>query len=87
MRRTTIRMDDAVLREAKRAALESGRSLTAFLEDAVREVLARSKQHRKRPPILLPTSGGSGLQPGVDLNNSAALLERMEENLPLEKRR
>jgi hypothetical protein len=85
--RTTIRMNDDLLREAKQAALDSNRSLTAFLEDAVREVLARRRQRRERPPILLPTFRGTGLRPGVNLDNSAELLDLMEEGLTLDQRR
>ena len=84
--RTTVRMDDALLREAKKAALESGRSLTAFLEDAVREVLARRRRTR-RPPVLEPVTGSGGLQPGVDLDDSRALRALLDEGLPLDKRR
>jgi hypothetical protein len=29
-------------------------------------------------PVELPTFGGDGVQPGVDLNDSAALLDLME---------
>jgi hypothetical protein len=32
------------------------------------------------PPIELLTVSGNGLQPGVDLDNSAALLDLMEES-------
>ena len=73
--RTTIRLPDDLLAEAKKAALESHRSLTALIEDALREVLARRAQKAATRPVTLTTCGGTGLQPGVDLNNSADLLE------------
>ncbi len=76
--RTTIRIDDDLHREAKRLALEPDRTLTAFIEDALREVLAHRNQRAKRQPVRLPTFGGEGLQPGVDLDASAALLDLME---------
>ncbi len=76
--RTTIRIDDDLLRETKRLALETDRTLTAVIEDALREVVARRTQRGKRRPVRLPTFGGEGLQPGVDLNDSAALLDLME---------
>jgi hypothetical protein len=76
--RTTIRLDDDLLRAAKRLAVESGRTLTAVIEDALRQALARSD----KPPssrVKLPVSqSGSKLRPGVDLDNSAALLDLME---------
>ena len=71
--RTTIRLDDELLREAKAYAASTDRTLTRLIEDALREALARRKQSAKRVRVELPTSGGGGLQPGVDLDNSAAL--------------
>ena len=76
--RTTIRLDDALLAEAKKVAAETGRTLTAVIEDALREVLARRRPARLRTRVKFSTFGGKGLHPGVDLDNSAALLERME---------
>ncbi len=76
--RTTIRMDDQLLTEAKRLALESGRTLTAVIEDAVREVVARRKEAPKVKKTRLITDGGRGLRPGVCLDNNAALLDIME---------
>jgi hypothetical protein len=76
--RTTIRLDDALLQEAKRAAADSGKTLTALIEESVRERLARRRSGRKRRRIRLPSFKGSGVRPGVDLNDSAALLDLME---------
>jgi len=76
--RTTVRLDDELLAQAKQLALETGRTLTAVIEDALREVLARRHTTSKRPRVQLPTFGGQGLQPGVDLDRSASLLDLME---------
>lgn len=75
--RTTIRLNDQLLREAKRAAADSGRTLTALIEEALRERLARRKAAPPRDWIHLPTHPG-GFAPGVDIDNSAALLDLME---------
>jgi hypothetical protein len=76
--RTTVRLDDEVLAQAKQAAARSGRTLTAVIEDALRESFARSAAGAEvaRPP--LPTFGGRGLQPGIDLDDTAALIDAME---------
>lgn len=76
--RTTIRLDDNLLARAKRAALERGTTLTALVEDALRRALAPepTQLERRRP---LPTFRGDGLQPGVDLDDTAALLDLMDE--------
>jgi Arc/MetJ family transcription regulator len=76
--RTTIRIDDALLAEAKRLAARTGRSLTAVVEDALREVVSRQEGAARRAPVHLTTVGGQGALPGVDLDDSAALLELME---------
>jgi len=38
-----VRLDDALLTEAKKWAADHGRSLTAVIEDALRETLSRKK--------------------------------------------
>ena len=76
--RTTIRLDDRLLTEAKIYAAESGRTLTALLEDALRESLARRRQAGAREPVRLKTVKGNGLHDGVDLDDSASLLDLME---------
>ena len=76
--RTTIRLDDALLDKAKRAALERGTTLTAVIEDALRRALAASPAP-SREPVSLPTFRGDGLRPGVDLDDTAALLDVMDE--------
>ena len=76
--RTTIRIDEALLREARQLAAQSGKSLAAVIEDALRESLARQRRASKREPVRLITAGGSGLRPGVDLDDSASLLDVME---------
>lgn len=76
--RTTIRLDDALLRQAKKVAAETGRTLTSVIEDALRESLARRGKPKRRR-VRLRTFKGKGLQPGVDLDDSAALLDLMED--------
>ncbi len=76
--RRTIRIDEALLQEAKHLAVRTGRSLTAVIEDALREALARQREAGPRQPVRLVTVGGYGLRPGVDLNDSASLLGPME---------
>lgn len=86
--RTTVRLDERLLREAKALAAQERRTLTAVIDDALRQFLARRSAPRgKRPPVKLITFGEGGLRPGVDLDDTAALIELMEEDLPLDKRR
>ena len=75
--RTTVRIDENLLAEAKKHAAETGRTLTALMEDALRETLARRSSGGKRKPVKLKTVKGSGVLPGIDLDDSAALLDAM----------
>ncbi len=76
--RTTIRLDPHLLRDAKKHAASTHRTLTSVIEDALREVLARTRT--SRPEIELPVSPHrGGLMPGIDLTNSAALMDVLDE--------
>jgi hypothetical protein len=76
--RTTVRLDDHLLRRAKAAAAESGQTLTDLIEDALQEKLTRRRVGPRRKPVRLPTYRGQGLRPGVDLDDSASLLDLMD---------
>ncbi len=78
--RTTVRLDDHLLAEAKQLAARTGRTLTAVIEDALRQALVNSNRTKKSTPVKLPTFRGDGLQPGVDLDDTASLLDLMEES-------
>lgn len=77
--RTTIRLDDRLLADTKKLAADSGRTLTAVIEDALREVVGRRRKARPAARPKFTTFRGKGLCAGVDLDNSAALLELMEQ--------
>ncbi|MBS1869206.1 MAG: type II toxin-antitoxin system VapB family antitoxin [Actinobacteria bacterium] len=87
--RTTLNLDDDLLRAAKRLAAERGTTLTALMEDALRIVVRRTSEPKPRKRRKLPTSGtpGAGFPPGVNLDSNAAMLELMDEGLPLDKLR
>lgn len=85
--RTTVRLDDRLLREAKAVAAQERRTLAAVIDDALRQFLARRSAPRKRVPAKLITFGSGGLQPGVDLDDTAALIDLIEAGEPLDKRR
>jgi hypothetical protein len=69
------------LAEAKQVAARTGRSLTAVVEDALRESLHRRHPTARRA-VDLSVFGEGGVQPGVDLDDSAALLDLMEQHDP-----
>lgn len=75
--RTTLDLDDDLLRAVKQRAAETGRTITSLVESALRELLRLESE----PPTgyrLQWTIVEGGAQPGVDLTDRDALLERME---------
>ena len=58
-------VDDRLLKQAKLAALRSGRTVSDLGDDGLRLLLNRTKA--ADPSVQLPVFGGSGLRPGVDL--------------------
>ncbi len=51
--------------------------MTSIIEDAIRRALVPEKP-APRKKIRLTTVGGKGVRPGVDLDDSASLLDLME---------
>ena len=78
--RTTIRLDETLLRRAKSMAAASGRSLNDFIADAVRAAVTPRTSRSSAP--TLPVFKGGHLLPGVDLDDSASLLDLMDRPYP-----
>ena len=78
--RTTIQLDDQLLLEAKQHAAQTGRTLKAVIEDALREALARTEATRPPTSVPLQTFKGRGVQPGIDLDDTSSLLDLMERD-------
>ena len=77
--RTTLQINDHLYHLAKKIAAESHRTLTSVIEDALQETFAHPKGHiSKGSSVKLPTFKGKGLYPGIDLDDTNALLEAME---------
>ena len=76
--RTTIRLDDQLLEMTKQYALTHGKTFTAIVEDALREKIMSSPAVIKQSSIKLITVSGKGVNPGIDLDDSASLLDIME---------
>ena len=76
--RTTIRFEEQLLVQAKKLAADRGITLTALVEDTLRETLNRRKPTPRRPKVRLTTAGRGGIRQNVDLDDSAGLVEIME---------
>ena len=74
-----MRLDDALLDQARREAAHRRETLTALIEQGLRLVLAQSRSPRRGKRIALPVCrAGGGTLPGIDLNDSSSLLDAME---------
>lgn len=75
--RTTLNIDDGVMRDLKRRAAETGRSLTSLVEEAIRSLLDRQTQpepdYRLRWMIV-----EGGARPGINLSDRDALIDLMD---------
>ena len=78
-----IRIDPALHLEAKRYALERGTTFSALLREALEEKLGLEKAAQ---PSTIPIAKDS-LQPGVNLGDDDATLERTEEGFGLDSQR
>ena len=76
--RTTIHIDEKLLTQAKKLAAERGITLTALLEDALRETVHRHKPAARRSKVRFTTAGRGGVHRNVDLDDTESLLNLME---------
>ena len=72
--RTTITLDDQLLRAAKRVAAERGVTLSEVVQDALRAQLA-ARPERAARRFKLITFRGQGPRAGIDLDRSSELIE------------
>ena len=75
--RTTLDLEDALVRKAKGRATETGTTLTAVIEEALRQYLAPAPPAGKPFRLKLLTKKGRPV-PGVNLADRDSLYERME---------
>jgi hypothetical protein len=72
--KTTLVIDDGTFKRLKRAAAQQGTTLSALVEAALRQFLARREAPAALPP--LPSFDGGGAL--VDLADREALYQAME---------
>lgn len=75
--RTTVRLDAQLLKNAKRYALERDKTLTAVIEEALRDKLEDENSTSQEPFVPITYSSG-GPRPGIDLSNSSLLQDIMD---------
>jgi len=77
--RTTVNLDEHLIREAKQLAAAKGQTLSEVIEEALRARLAQRHAQRERERVSLPTFKGRGVRPGIDLKDWASVLDAMDE--------
>ena len=75
--RTTLDLDDELMKEVKKAAAESGRTMTDIVEQSLPETLLRPAATKKPYRLKLPVVKGRR-PPKVDINDRDALYDFMD---------
>ena len=78
--RTTIQIDDHLMTRVKEFAAKSGKTMTTVIEDALRQSFERKRTKSSKHHVRLTTVAGKGPRKGVDLDDSASLLDLMERH-------
>ena len=82
--RTTLRIDDALLRPRRQKAFDSDKPFQQVLNDTLRAGLYQAPSSI-REPSHCPTFSIAALAPGVDLTNANQLATALEDELLIEK--
>jgi len=78
--KTTLLLNDEVHRQAKLASARLGIPLTRFIEEAIRLRISTDAARRTEPVAKLPVDKAQGgLQPGIDLDDTAELLNILDQ--------
>ena len=72
--RTTLNIDDTVMKELRREALRQGRTMSELVETALRLLLRSPRRREPLPPLPSYHSGGAL----VDVADREALYQAME---------
>lgn len=76
--RTTFRIDEEILAEAKAQAARQHRSLNSVMEEALRRWLAAAQELATRPPVELTTSGTPGRGPHLTPEDIKEILAQQD---------
>ena len=75
--KTTLNLDDDLMRALKQRAAETGRTMTSLVEEAIREILARQSAPRIEEFRWVTVRGR--VQPGIDVADRDSLIDAMED--------
>jgi hypothetical protein len=75
--RTTVRLQENLLKRAKQRAAAEGRSLTSLIEEGLELALARRRTRTRRHVAIPVAKEKGGTFPGVQLDRSSELEDVM----------
>jgi hypothetical protein len=79
--KTTLDLDDGLLKKAKARAAREGTSLTLLIEEGLRLRLRKHTPVTARAPAKLPVyKGKGGISPGIDPRSNRAMFEAAEDD-------
>ena len=84
--RTTLTIDDALLRQLRQKALDSGKPFKQVVNEALRAGL-NSPAVTRREPYRFPTFSIGAVAPGVDLTKASQLAAALEDEALIDKLR
>lgn len=77
--RTTVTIDDHLYEEAKVLAARSHGSVGSVISEALRRFVAESKSQQSDELPELPRWRGGPVRPGIDINDTSAVLSMLDE--------
>ncbi len=81
--RTTVRLNDQLLRDAKQFALQHNQTLTDLIEKSLRQMI----QAKPIKPIELPTWDLGQPLVNLDFSDTSAILDFLDEGIDVHSRR
>ena len=76
-----MRLLDDLHSQVRSTAVARGTTVTAFIEEALRLAMARREQAEGSEPYRMrPLPAGRGLQPGVDPDDHAGLVDLVDDD-------
>jgi len=82
--RTTIDIDDPILKELKKLGKTEGKSLGRMISDLLAQALQRRKT--SRPPSEQPRWISKNMNARINLNDKEALYSALDQQKPTEKK-
>jgi len=77
--RTTVRLDDGLMRQVKAEAARRGQTVTELIEKGLQLVLASGRARTRRERVVVPVSRATGgTHRGVDIDDSSGHVDRLD---------